>query len=135
MLDRLLVGTQQTITTSDPAGLGEGTGEHQQRRFREVKVCDQGVDDLKSKWRVNEEAGVAAAGDYVSGMLGGDMFKHTHSSSADGHDPTPGGAGGLELIGGTGIELESFAVHEMAFDSDGLDGSECAESDMQSDVT
>ena len=53
------------VGLEDEVAVGKGGDEHDQRALREVKIGEEGVDNLKVIWRVNKDIGLAGGGTYL----------------------------------------------------------------------
>lgn len=91
-----------TISAEDAVFPCEGTNQHEQSRFGQMKVGKQGVDDLKFVSGIDEEIGLAGTGSNFSSTLQRGIFEGADRGSTDGDNAARLVASTLDFFGRLG---------------------------------
>jgi len=127
--DRMGVRREQRVPSR------EGAAQHQQRRFGEMKIRQQGIDGAKLIARLDEQAGDAPVGRNHAAASGRRSrgFQAPDHRRADGDHPPAGGARGIDRRGGAVRHLHPLLVHHMVFEIVRPHRLEGARADVQRD--
>ena len=100
-----------------------------------MKVGQQSVHDLKTEWRMDENARFSCVFYKFSTILRCDTFQHAHGGRAHGNDAPSGGLRFVHRTRGFFIQGKTFLVHSMRGQHVGRDRQKCSGANVQRDET
>ena len=118
------------IGGEDIPGSGEGTDQHQQRGFRQVKVGEQSADHSELKSGIDEDAGFAAARVNASRGTGG-IFERSDCGGSNSYDASLLADRLINFVGCVSRNVVRLAVQLVGFDFFGAHRLKRAKSDVQ----
>ena len=108
----------------------ESADEHDERRFRKMKICHHGIDNLEMIARIDEDARLSRrAVDFA--VRHRRRFQRADGGRSHGHDAFPRRLGIADQLGRFVADGINLAMHDMLLDVFRLDGAESAEPDME----
>jgi len=119
----------------DELAVGKGGDKHDEGALREMKICQEGIDDLKLVGWVDKDIRVTRGmRDFWWEVVGVDFesvareaFEHAGAGGARGDHPAAGVKFGfIDSVGGFFCHREPFGVHVVLLNEVGFYGAECA---------
>ncbi len=127
----MFVGGQDVFASA------EGTYQHQQRRLRQVEVCQHRLDHFKFETccgiRINKKVGRCWACDDCSGAYSNRMFEGANRCGANGNYPAPAAEREIDGRGGAGGDGVGLGVELVILDAIDADRLESSQADVQRD--
>ena len=113
MPDRLAICLEHAVAP------GERGNEHEQRRFGEMEIRQQRVDDLEAMPGIEKDCRQPWSGCHVPAASDRRILQRTRGGRADGDHPPPVGLRARDRFGGLRADVVGLRIDDVIFDAFG----------------